>query len=169
VPVRAVTDWSAAPAPDVVVLAVKNYDLAAAAAEIRAHLTHDPIVVALQNGVANQRVLPGHFRHVVYGVVCCNAWREAPNVFGYESVGPVVLGVLDPAQAAHRDRVVASFGSALQCRAESRATTARFTRSRASGSASRTRSRSTKPNSGGDSRAADPVVSVRFVSDLSRP
>jgi len=92
-PVHAVESLTETALPDVVVITVKNYDLETTCQELRAQLgDHQPIVVALQNGVLNQQVLPRHFARVVYGVVCYNAWRDGPGEVGHEPRGYVILG-----------------------------------------------------------------------------
>jgi 2-dehydropantoate 2-reductase len=79
--------------PEIIVITVKNYDLDAIARDLRSQLgNREPIVVALQNGVQNQQVLPKYFARVVYGVVCYNAWRDGPGDVGHDSRGYVVLG-----------------------------------------------------------------------------
>ena len=118
VPVLAVADATAIGRVDWLVLAVKNYDLEAVACDIRAKVPGDPTVIALQNGVENQAILPKHFSRVVYGVVRYNAWRDAANEFGYERQGPILLGVLEPSLGDERDRAVRLFAAAFECRAE---------------------------------------------------
>jgi 2-dehydropantoate 2-reductase len=79
--------------PDILVIAVKNYDLESASLELRKQLgDHQPVVVGLQNGVRNQQVLPKHFSDAIYGVVCYNAWRDEPGIVGHEPRGYIVLG-----------------------------------------------------------------------------
>jgi 2-dehydropantoate 2-reductase len=79
--------------PDVIVVTVKNYDLDTTCHDLRAQLgDHEPIVVALENGVQNQQVLPRYFARVVYGVVCYNAWRDGPGEVGHGPRGYVILG-----------------------------------------------------------------------------
>ena len=56
--VKTIRDLSEGGAVDVVLLAVKNYSLEGCAREIREALGDGPIVVGLQNGVENQRILP---------------------------------------------------------------------------------------------------------------
>lgn len=119
-PVNAVSDLAEKSSADVVVLAVKNYDLEAAARDIQAKMTQEPIVVALQNGLEKQSILPKYFSRVVHGVVCYNAWRDATNVFGYQHKGPIYFGVLDGTNTVDRDRVVSLFAPAFPCRAEER-------------------------------------------------
>jgi 2-dehydropantoate 2-reductase len=120
VTVAAVSDIAEIQRADWLVLAVKNYDLEAAAREIRAKLKGEPTVIALQNGIENQTVLPKYFARVVYGVMRYNAWRDAANEFGYERRGPILLGVIDPTLVGDRDRAVQLFSAACECRAEER-------------------------------------------------
>jgi 2-dehydropantoate 2-reductase len=120
IPVAAVSDAATTRRADWLVLAVKNYDLEAAARDIRARVPGDPTVIALQNGVENQAILPKYFAHVVYGVVRYNAWRDAANEFGYERRGPILFGVIDPSLVADRDRAVRFLSAAFECRAEER-------------------------------------------------
>jgi 2-dehydropantoate 2-reductase len=118
--VKAVADVSETTEADIVVLAVKNYDLEAAARDIQAKMKREPVIVALQNGLDNQSILPKYFSKVVYAVVCYNAWRDGPGVFGYQHQGPIYFGVTDRATRAERDRVVSLFSTAFPCRAEER-------------------------------------------------
>ena len=92
-PVRAVGSLAEVPSPDIVVIAVKNYDLEATARELRDQLGNsEPAVVALQNGVLNQKVLPSYFTRIIYGVVCYNAFRDAPGEVGHDSRGYIIIG-----------------------------------------------------------------------------
>jgi 2-dehydropantoate 2-reductase len=91
--VKAVSDLAAAPRPDLLILAVKTYSLEKVAAIVKEKLAAPlPIVLALQNGVDNQTILPPHFPRVVYGIVGYNAWIDEPGVVGYQKKGPLVLG-----------------------------------------------------------------------------
>jgi 2-dehydropantoate 2-reductase len=118
--VTAVSDVAEIARPDWLVLAVKNYDLEVAARDIRDRMQGDPTVIALQNGIENQAVLPKYFTRVVYGVIRYNAWRDAVNEFGYERRGPILLGVTNPELHADRDRAVRLLSTACECRAEER-------------------------------------------------
>lgn len=81
--------------PDYIFLCVKNYSLTALANLIVNHYGQTPTIVALQNGAANQSILPKYFENVIYGVVCYNAWIDKPGVVGYQKHGPLVLGTID--------------------------------------------------------------------------
>lgn len=79
--------------PDIIFVIVKNYDLDATARMLRDQLgSHQPIIVALQNGVENQQVLPKYFTKIIYGVVCFNAWRDGPGRVGHQKHGYIILG-----------------------------------------------------------------------------
>ncbi len=92
-PVHAIGSLAEIAQSDVIVIAVKNYDLDTVCQELRAYLgNREPIVVALQNGVQNQQILPEYFARVVYGVICYNAWRDGPGEVGHQSRGYIILG-----------------------------------------------------------------------------
>ncbi len=95
VKVKAVSELAQAPAPDVVIIAVKTYSLDKVGALLKEKLGDAPLVLALQNGVDNQAILPKFFSQVVYGVVSYNAWLDEPGVVGYQKKGPLVLGTPD--------------------------------------------------------------------------
>src|SRR5262245_50014398 len=92
----AVVDWPGGIADvDIVVLAVKNYSLAAVARQVRDELGDRPVIVSLANGIDNQRILPEFLSKVIYGVVGYNARRDEPVVVGYRHKGPLVIGTPD--------------------------------------------------------------------------
>ncbi len=93
--VKTISDLAELPNPDVIILAVKNYSLDKVSCIIRDKVKGEPIVVALQNGQENQKVLPKYFKKVIYGVVGFNAWLDEPGVIGYQSKGPLVIGTPD--------------------------------------------------------------------------
>ncbi len=94
VAVHVIDDLSEVPDADVVVLGVKNYSLDAVARMVKDKLGDKPVIVGMQNGIANQRVLPTYFSKVVYCVVSYNAWMDEPGVIGYQKKGPLHLGTL---------------------------------------------------------------------------
>ena len=89
------SDLAQAPPPDVVIVAVKTYSLDKVGALLKEKLGDAPLILALQNGVDNQTILPKYFSKVVYGVVSYNAWIDEPGVVGYQKRGPLVLGTPD--------------------------------------------------------------------------
>ena len=116
VAVKVVESLSEVSTPDIIVIAVKNYDLEATAATLRTQLgTHQPIVVALQNGVENQRILPRYFTRIIYGVVCFNAWRDAPGRVGHQKRGYIILGTVRNDFQAEQQQVAAILRLGLDC------------------------------------------------------
>jgi 2-dehydropantoate 2-reductase len=95
VKVQAVAELAQAPAPEVVIVAVKTYSLDKVCALVKEKLGDAPLVLALQNGVDNQTILPKYFSKAIYGVVSYNAWIDEPGVVGYQKKGPLVLGTPD--------------------------------------------------------------------------
>jgi 2-dehydropantoate 2-reductase len=115
-PVHAVGSLAETALPDVIVITVKNYDLDTTSRDLRAHLgDREPIVVALQNGVENQQVLPRYFARVLYGVVCYNAWRDGPGEVGHEPRGYVILGTPANDLRDEAQTVASIFGLGLDC------------------------------------------------------
>jgi len=92
IPVSVIDDLAQKPEADIVVLAVKNYDLEQAAIDIKAKLTREPLIVAAQNGVENQDILPRYFSNIIYSVICFSAWLEKPGTVCYLPGGAIVLG-----------------------------------------------------------------------------
>lgn len=95
VQVKTISDLSQAKDADAVVVAVKNYSLDAVAKTIRDAIGDGPIIIAMQNGLLNQEILPKYFSKVIYCVVSYNAWANDPGVFGYQKRGPLEWGTLD--------------------------------------------------------------------------
>jgi 2-dehydropantoate 2-reductase len=93
--VQAASDLSQVPAPDVLIVAVKTYSLDKVCTLLKEKLGDTPLVLALQNGVENQTILPKYFSKVIYGVVSYNGWIDEPGVVGYQKKGPLVLGTPD--------------------------------------------------------------------------
>ena len=86
VPVKIIETINEIPPPDIIVISLKNCDLEAMVTTLRKQLwPHQPIIVALQNGIENQRILPKYFTKVIFGVVCFNAWRDGPGRVGHQT------------------------------------------------------------------------------------
>ena len=90
--VRVIEDLNEIANVDVVVITVKNYDLEEVAKDISTKLGDNPIVVGLQNGFENQKVLPKYFTKIVYAVVVQSGWVEEPGKFGTRGKGHLTLG-----------------------------------------------------------------------------
>ncbi len=93
--VNVIEDLNEKPNADVVIIAVKNYDLEDVANDIYSKLGDTPIIIALQNGVENQNILPKYFSKVIYGVIMIGAWIDKPGIFGHSVKGYVIFGTLD--------------------------------------------------------------------------
>jgi 2-dehydropantoate 2-reductase len=93
IPVNIIESLNEIPPPDVIIITVKNYDLDQTAEMLKPQLgNHQPIIVSLQNGVENQRILPKYFARTIYGVICYNAWKEGAGRVSYVKPGHVVIG-----------------------------------------------------------------------------
>jgi len=103
--------------PDIIVLTVKNYDIEAAAKMLRQQLgDEEPILVSLQNGIENQRIIPRYFSRALFGVVCYNAWREGSSIVKFVKPGHVVIGALTDDRASDLQTVASVvFGSNVRC------------------------------------------------------
>ena len=81
---------------DIIIITVKNYSLDKVAQDIRSRLGDKPIIISLQNGAENQKILPKYFSKIIYGVIWFGAWLDKPGVIGYDKSGPVItLGILN--------------------------------------------------------------------------
>ena len=92
IPVKIIENLSELPKIDVVVITVKNYDLVEVANDIYRKLGDKPVIVGLQNGFENQRILPKYFTKIVYAVVVQSGWWIEPGIFGTRGKGHLTLG-----------------------------------------------------------------------------
>ena len=118
--VQRINSLSEAPNARVVILAVKNYDLEEAAQDIFSKLGNKPTIVALQNGVENQKVLPKYFSSVIYGVVGYSAMITKPGTVEYQSRGPVYLGTIDNKSQHSIEEICQTFSLGFQAEITSR-------------------------------------------------
>ncbi len=118
--VKLINSLSEAPNAAVVVLSVKNYDLEEAAQAIFSELGNKPTIVALQNGVANQKLLPKYFSSVIYGVVGYSAMITKPGTVEYQSRGPVYLGTIDNRSEYPIEEICRTFNLGFQAEITSR-------------------------------------------------
>ncbi|MGI6702146.1 MAG: ketopantoate reductase family protein [Christensenellales bacterium] len=81
--------------PDLIAVVVKNYSLDGVSKLIKDNVKGNPVILALQNGIENQKILPKYFDKVVYGIIEFNAWLDEVGVVGYQNRGPFVIGTLD--------------------------------------------------------------------------
>lgn len=101
---------------EIVIITVKNYDLEEVAKDIHVKLGDKPVIIALQNGVENQKVLPKYFSKVVYGVIMISAWRDEPGVFGYAVKGYIMCGTLDNGLQDQMKNIKKRFSGGLKFR-----------------------------------------------------
>jgi len=95
VKVKVISDLGEVPEPDIVAIAVKNYNLEEVCELVKEKVLGDPIVLGFQNGIINQSILPKYFDRVIFTIIEFNAWIEEPGVIGYQNKGPFVLGALE--------------------------------------------------------------------------
>ncbi len=95
VPVKMIDSLADLPGADVVVIAVKLYDLENAARMVKEQLDDQALVLGLQNGLEGWRILPRYFSRVIYGIVEYNAWVDSPGIIGYQEKGPLLIGTPD--------------------------------------------------------------------------
>jgi len=118
--VKLINSISEATNARVVVLAVKNYHLEEAAQDIFSKLGNKPTIVALQNGVENQRVLPKYFSSVIYGVVGYSAMMTKPGTVEYQSRGPVYLGTVNDKPEHAIEEICQTFNQGFEAEITSR-------------------------------------------------
>ncbi|MFC1890365.1 ketopantoate reductase family protein, partial [Thermodesulfobacteriota bacterium] len=95
VAVEVIDDLDEARDADVIVIGVKNYSLEPVAELIREKVGDGLVIVAMQNGVVNQKILPKYFSKVIFCIVSYNAWMDELCTIGYQKKGPLYLGTLD--------------------------------------------------------------------------
>ncbi|MDP8255876.1 MAG: 2-dehydropantoate 2-reductase [Candidatus Alcyoniella australis] len=102
------------PDADLVVLGVKNYSIEFAAEQIKKTMGDRPIIMAMQNGIYNQQVLPKYFSKVVYCVISFNAWADEPGLIGYQKKGPLILGTPDNSLRPEMERIAEIFNRGVE-------------------------------------------------------
>ena len=112
--VRAYSNIDDVPTPDVIVLCIKNYSLDGVSQFLVEKFGKDVLIVALQNGVENQQILPKHFNKIIYGVVCYNAWVDGFGVVGYQKKGPLALGHNGGVSTDELNHIVADFNKGVE-------------------------------------------------------
>jgi len=118
--VKLINSLSEAPIAGIVILTVKNYSLEEAAQDIFSKLGNKPTIVALQNGIENQRVLPKYLSKVIYGVVGYSAMITKPGTVEYQSRGPVYLGTIDNKPEHSIEEVCQTFNQGFEAEITSR-------------------------------------------------
>jgi len=113
-PVRAVGEPADAPPPDLVLVCVKSYDTAAAAAALRPVVNADTILLSLQNGIENEDILARELALPPLMVACTRIGVAlvAPATIEYSGRGTIVFGEVDGRETPRARRVAASFAAA---------------------------------------------------------
>lgn len=112
--VKVIDDLREANDADVVVLGVKNYSLDGVAKAVRGVLGDRPIIIAMQNGVENQKILPNYFTKVIYCVIGYNAWFDEKGVVGYQKKGPLVFGTRNNELMDEMKEIAAVFNKGVE-------------------------------------------------------
>ena len=92
IPIKIIEDLNEQPSVDIILIAVKNYDLDDVSKDIIEKVGDKPIVVGLQNGIINQTILPNYFSKIIYAVILFSSWKDGPGVFGFRDKGQLVIG-----------------------------------------------------------------------------
>ncbi|MFX1591036.1 MAG: ketopantoate reductase family protein, partial [Promethearchaeota archaeon] len=92
IPVNVIEDLNEVESPEIILIVVKNYDLEEVAKDIYEKVGNNAIIVGLQNGIENQKILPKYFSKIIYGVIVMSAWRDSPGVFGTRGKNLLILG-----------------------------------------------------------------------------
>ncbi len=95
IPVNVIEDLKELESVDIIIICVKNYDLENVAKDIYEKVGDNVVIVGLQNGVKNQKILPKYFSKVIYGVIVMSSWRDKPGVFGTRGKNQIILGTLN--------------------------------------------------------------------------
>ncbi|MBN2155079.1 MAG: ketopantoate reductase family protein [Candidatus Lokiarchaeota archaeon] len=108
--------------PEIIIITVKNYSLEEVCQDIRNKTqSKDLIIVTLQNGIVNLKIVPKYFPRVIFGVICYNAWRDkTANVIGFKEKGPIILGTPQNTLQKDLDYIQSIFTPSFDCTVTSR-------------------------------------------------
>ncbi len=101
------------PRVDAVVLCVKNYSLENVARQIKNQTGDNTTIVAIQNGLANQTILPNHFSKIIYGIAQYNAWKEDLSTVGYNRKKTLILDKSQKHNIPDFDQLISIFSQAM--------------------------------------------------------
>ena len=112
--IEAVADPAEAGPCDLVLVCVKSYDTAAAAAALRPVMRTDTVVLSLQNGIENETTLAAilELPPLLAGLTHIGAELVAPGVVRHDSGGRIVFGELDGRRSARALRLAQLFAAA---------------------------------------------------------
>jgi 2-dehydropantoate 2-reductase len=113
-PVRAVADPAEAGPVDLILVCVKSYDTAAAAAALRQIVRPETIVLSLQNGIENEAILAASLGlpPLLGALTHIGAELVAPGVVRHDSGGRIIFGELDGRRSARAERLAQLFSAA---------------------------------------------------------
>ncbi|HOK82368.1 MAG: 2-dehydropantoate 2-reductase [Clostridiales bacterium] len=114
VKVKVIDSLSEVENPDLIAIVVKNYSLDGVSGLIKETVKGNPVILGLQNGVENQRILPKYFDRVVYGIIEFNAWLDEIGIVGYQNRGPFVIGTLDNGMQAELKAIAELFNKGVE-------------------------------------------------------
>ena len=108
---------------DLLIITVKNFHLDACCKDIVDTIGRNTRVLALQNGVENQAILPKYFDRVVYAIINYNAWQSLntqehnSNTLNWNVsiFGPIILGALSPKMLPEAKDLEALFTGFIRC------------------------------------------------------
>ena len=113
-PARAVSDPADAPRADVVLVCVKSYDTRAAADALRPVVGADTIVLSLQNGIENERILAEGLGlpPLLVGLTRIGVELTAPATVFYSGRGEILYGEPDGTESVRARRLQEVFAAA---------------------------------------------------------
>jgi len=113
IPINVIEDLNEADSVDIIVITVKNYDLEEVAKDIYEKVGNDAIIVGLQNGVENQKILPKYFSKIIYGVIVISAWMDKPGIFGTRGKNQIILGILNENNQQISEKITGIFNKSF--------------------------------------------------------
>jgi 2-dehydropantoate 2-reductase len=113
-PVQAVADPCEAPPPDLVLVCVKSYDTAAAAAALRPIVGPATVILSLQNGIENEDILARGLGlpPLMLALTRIGVALVAPATVAYSGRGSILFGEPDGRTSERARRVAAALGAA---------------------------------------------------------
>lgn len=112
--VKVIEDLDEAKDADIIILGVKNYSLDAVAKLIKDKVGDHPYIIAIQNGVVNQTILPNYFSKVIYSIIGYNAWADDNGAIGYQSKGPLVFATEGNKYREEMDQIAEFFNQGVE-------------------------------------------------------
>ncbi len=114
VDVKVIDDIKEAKDADVIAIGVKNYSLDAVSKIIKDAVGDNAIIMGMQNGVINQKILPEYFSKVIFCIVGYNGWFDEPGVVGYQKKGPLVFGTIKNDLQNEMDHIADIFNKGVE-------------------------------------------------------